>query len=106
MKENKITCFVCGAKLTEETEYSFDGKHMCQHCYDEQTVTCDHCGERIWCENQRVMMRILFVLIAMKTVTQTVKIAEDLFITTMHTTRMEKTTLTAIIALKNLTTAQ
>jgi formylmethanofuran dehydrogenase subunit E len=53
MKENKITCFVCGAKLTEETEYSFDGKHMCQHCYDEQTVTCDHCGERIWCENQR-----------------------------------------------------
>ena len=53
MKENKITCFNCGAKLTEETEYTFDGKRMCQHCYDNLTVTCDNCGERIWRENER-----------------------------------------------------
>ena len=50
MKENKITCFACGAELTKETEYSFDGKHMCQHCYDERTAVCNNCGERIWRE--------------------------------------------------------
>ncbi len=53
MKENKITCFACGVKLTEETEYCFDGKRMCQHCYDDMTVTCNNCGERIWRENER-----------------------------------------------------
>lgn len=49
MKEEKqITCSHCGAVLTEETKREFGGEIMCEHCFNEQTVECDCCHERIW----------------------------------------------------------
>ena len=49
MKTNeKIVCSVCGIVLTEETTKSFEGQIMCEHCFDERTITCDNCGDRIW----------------------------------------------------------
>ena len=77
MKENKITCFVCGAKLTEETEYSFDGKHMCQHCLMSGQWFVTTVGKEYGAKTRVVMMLILFALIAMKTVTQTVRTVAD-----------------------------
>lgn len=48
MKEEQFTCSVCGAVLTEETKREFGGEIMCEHCFNEQTVECDCCHERIW----------------------------------------------------------
>ena len=28
--------------------HTFDGRFMCDDCFDSCTVTCDNCGERIW----------------------------------------------------------
>lgn len=51
MKEKQIICSQCGAVLTEETKREFGGEIMCEHCFDEQTIECDCCHERIWRDN-------------------------------------------------------
>ena len=51
MKEEQLTCSVCGALLTEETQREFDGEIMCEHCLREQTTICECCEERVWRDN-------------------------------------------------------
>lgn len=48
MKEKQIICSGCGAVLTKETAHEFDGQVMCEHCFDEYTIECDCCHERVW----------------------------------------------------------
>lgn len=48
MKENKVFCSECGAKLAKERIHVFDGHVMCDECFEYCTVICDNCGERIW----------------------------------------------------------
>ena len=51
MKENNKLCSECGAVLTEENVHNFDGRTMCEDCFNRCTVSCDNCGERIWRDN-------------------------------------------------------
>lgn len=43
-------CSQCGCIITEAESCTFDGKLLCQSCFDDQTVVCDNCGTRIWVE--------------------------------------------------------
>ena len=52
-KDKKKLCSVCGAELGADEICEFDGKIMCQQCFDESTTTCDCCGDRIWEEDAR-----------------------------------------------------
>ncbi len=56
MKETKetthtLTCLLCGEVLTEETVREFEGRTLCENCYESNTTVCDHCGDRIWDED-------------------------------------------------------
>ena len=42
------TCRFCGCTLTEHNNVIFDGVSMCLDCFDEKTVSCECCDERIW----------------------------------------------------------
>lgn len=44
MKEMK--CSICGKATDNLTE--FDGKMLCDDCLRSETMFCDHCGTRIW----------------------------------------------------------
>ena len=46
MKE-KIRCSSCGANLTQESMYEFEGQILCINCLDERSVVCDCCGTRL-----------------------------------------------------------
>ena len=49
MKTNeKTVCSECGAVIGVGNAHTFDGRFMCDDCFDSCTVTCDNCGERIW----------------------------------------------------------
>ncbi|MBS4926495.1 MAG: hypothetical protein KHZ92_11200 [Ruminococcus bicirculans] len=40
-------CSICGCALEDEAEcYEVENEILCQDCYDNETVVCDHCGER------------------------------------------------------------
>ena len=53
MKES-ITCSICGAILDEETMHEFDGQLLCDDCYDDHTVECECCHDRIWRDNAQM----------------------------------------------------
>jgi hypothetical protein len=40
-------CTRCDDEINEES-ISFDGEILCHSCCEEHTLICDHCGERIW----------------------------------------------------------
>ena len=46
-----FTCSLCGEELPFADAISFSGRRLCHSCYEEETVICDHCGERIWQED-------------------------------------------------------
>lgn len=48
MEENNIICSECGAVISGENAFSFDGHTMCGECFHSCTVICDNCDERIW----------------------------------------------------------
>ena len=48
MKEKNMICSECGAVIGVGNAHTFDGRFMCDDCFDSCTVTCDNCGERIW----------------------------------------------------------
>jgi len=41
-------CFHCGAILTADSIHRFNDRIMCEDCFDELTVLCDCCLDRIW----------------------------------------------------------
>ena len=41
-------CEICGQAHPREDLFDFDGRAICEECLDQRTVNCDHCGERIW----------------------------------------------------------
>ena len=47
MEETRI-CSACGAILSEDEVFEFDGRVFCERCFDENTTLCDHCARRIW----------------------------------------------------------
>ncbi|MDD6735214.1 MAG: amidoligase family protein [Clostridiales bacterium] len=46
MKE-ELVCSVCGEDLGGNSVHELDGQLFCDRCFDEQTVECDCCHERI-----------------------------------------------------------
>ena len=46
-----FTCSLCGEELPIADRIVFNGRQLCPSCYEEETVICDHCGERIWQED-------------------------------------------------------
>ncbi|WP_302840497.1 hypothetical protein [Ruminococcus sp.] len=42
-------CSICGCALEDEAEcYEVENEILCQECYDNETVICDHCGEHLF----------------------------------------------------------
>lgn len=46
-KEARICCEQCGTEIRDEVMI-FDGRTLCRHCFNAETVVCEHCGKRIW----------------------------------------------------------
>jgi len=51
MKKDNFTCSVCGAVLTNEETFTFEEQVFCEHCFNERTVVCYNCFERMWRED-------------------------------------------------------
>lgn len=49
--EKKRFCSRCGAIIDGENYHDFNGEIYCDDCYQNDTVACRHCGERILCED-------------------------------------------------------
>ena len=45
------TCIHCGCVLSDEEVFSFQDEVYCEDCLEEVTVHCDHCGRRIYRDN-------------------------------------------------------
>jgi len=41
-------CELCGKEIEKGEKYEFDGKVMCKHCLDNETLICEVCHTRIW----------------------------------------------------------
>ncbi|MCM1022645.1 MAG: amidoligase family protein [Prevotella sp.] len=41
-------CAHCGYTYNDDEINHFDGQNLCDNCYEEETIVCEHCGERIW----------------------------------------------------------
>lgn len=50
MKEEKelFTCSICGCEVDREYLHEFDEEFLCEDCFNDETVICDHCEDRIW----------------------------------------------------------
>lgn len=46
--ERNEKCALCGSLHPQEELYEFDGKLLCSHCLQANTVICQDCGNRIW----------------------------------------------------------
>ncbi len=45
-------CARCGAIIEDNVSYDFNGETYCERCYQDETVACSHCGDRIlWEDN-------------------------------------------------------
>ena len=44
-------CDRCGKELQEHEIYEFDGKELCEDCYNTHTAVCSYCEDRIWEEH-------------------------------------------------------
>lgn len=50
MNEPRI-CSVCGAVIPEDGGTVFDEQLLCDHCLNTETIICECCSERVWCED-------------------------------------------------------
>ena len=50
-ENNRPVCSCCGATIETDDYYTFDGNILCDECYHSETVTCEHCGDRIWADD-------------------------------------------------------
>ncbi len=46
-----FVCDHCSYTYNDDELNAFDGQDLCDECYEEETVVCEHCGDRIWAEN-------------------------------------------------------
>lgn len=46
-----FTCGVCGQEHPIDRLYTFDGMELCETCFENDTVICSCCGNRIWAED-------------------------------------------------------
>lgn len=46
--EERCQCSMCLREMAAEELVEFDGELLCHSCLEEETTTCDRCGERIW----------------------------------------------------------
>jgi len=44
-------CDRCGKELQDYEIYEFDGKELCEDCYNSHTAVCSYCEDRIWEEH-------------------------------------------------------
>lgn len=45
------TCDCCGAETDSDSVFEFDGSILCETCYNNETTVCQHCGNRIWLDD-------------------------------------------------------
>lgn len=51
MRETEtFTCGFCHQEHPISERHFFDDTELCEACYRDETTTCDHCGNRIWVE--------------------------------------------------------
>lgn len=53
MKDTRI-CDNCGAEHPISKMFEVEGDWLCEDCVDRLTVTCDHCGDRIYQESAEI----------------------------------------------------
>ena len=46
-----FVCELCHQEYPLSDHRGFDGRDLCASCWNSRTVLCDHCGDRIWREN-------------------------------------------------------
>ncbi|MCD7778413.1 MAG: amidoligase family protein [Clostridiales bacterium] len=51
MNENIIRCCEFGDELAGDEVFTFHGRTYCEECFENCTVVCEHCGERIYEED-------------------------------------------------------
>ncbi len=49
--ENVNHCNRCGAEIYGNDCTVFNGEMLCPSCLERYTVLCEHCGDRIWLED-------------------------------------------------------
>ena len=50
-ENTRPVCSCCGATIETDDYYTFEGSILCDDCYHSETVVCEHCGDRIWAED-------------------------------------------------------
>lgn len=45
-----FVCEHCGATVSIDELNCFDGRELCDECFEDETVVCSRCGERIWAD--------------------------------------------------------
>ncbi len=48
---NDIMCSHCGYSFDRSRIVTFDGKILCDECFNELTVICECCGKRLWADD-------------------------------------------------------
>ena len=48
---SRPVCSCCVATIETDDYYTFEGSILCDDCYHSETVTCEHCGDRIWADD-------------------------------------------------------
>ncbi len=47
----KTHCDFCGCEIDNEDGAWVGEEFLCVSCTEEQTVTCEHCGDIVWASN-------------------------------------------------------
>ena len=72
-------CSICGCALEDEAEcYEVENEILCQECYDNETVVCDHCSERCIERNtvsDEILSSVQIATIIITTAVQTAKLS-------------------------------
>ena len=46
-----VSCYICDNEIPKDEAIEFDGHYLCSDCHDDETFTCERCGERDWNDN-------------------------------------------------------
>ncbi|MCD8050569.1 MAG: hypothetical protein LUE89_02680 [Clostridiales bacterium] len=41
-------CSICGCETPLDERHIFDGRQLCDDCFEDETVICDCCENRVW----------------------------------------------------------
>lgn len=51
MRDEVFTCEICGHEYSIDQRQPFGNQELCSDCFEQETVLCTVCGERIWSDD-------------------------------------------------------